>query len=312
MLLGLRIPRLRLWALALVLIASGTWRAGAAPLDQPIPYETAGSIGQYGLPDPSGTIEGAAVIRFQGQTDASFTPSSPFSLGDFVVAPAAGGGTTYVHTPFEIELRTPEFDRIIPAPLVPTPAGPPAGLATVIDNSVVIRGFLDGTVAGSGRSDVVATLASIAVGPAAWRIFAQDDLRQYAFPFPLSELSVEGRLPLTTTSGAGGRFALAAEVLAVPEPTVLCVTLIACAGWTVGRRVSAGRWRARRGDGPEDPARSLAPFCTPMARSRFRDESGIDEQPEFASDRCVHSGLGLGAWDHGRLAHRGITDCAGD
>ena len=71
-----------------------------APVAQADPiqatYTTAGTIGTTG-------ITGTPDVSFQGVSDGTLTTGQPFSLGQFVVTPPTGGGTTtYAMTPFQI------------------------------------------------------------------------------------------------------------------------------------------------------------------------------------------------------------------
>ncbi len=58
-------------------------------------YSTTGSIGTVG-------IVGTPIVTFQGVTDGSLTTGQPFSVGQFIVTPQAGGATTTYGTPFQI------------------------------------------------------------------------------------------------------------------------------------------------------------------------------------------------------------------
>src|SRR4051794_39424986 len=61
-------------------------------------YSTSGTIDSTG-------VTGSPVISFKSLTDATFNPTSFFSLGDFQVAALLNDQTTtYDHTPFHITL----------------------------------------------------------------------------------------------------------------------------------------------------------------------------------------------------------------
>ena len=75
----------------------GSWAAtaGAAPLPGDsirsfMNYSTSGQIGSTG-------VDGDPVISFTSTTNASYTASSFFSLGEFQMAPLPTGQTTTVH-----------------------------------------------------------------------------------------------------------------------------------------------------------------------------------------------------------------------
>jgi hypothetical protein len=136
---------------------------------KPFAYETDGvvSIGA----DPS-TVSGPAVLQFQGVTSASFNPNvvQPINLGQFVAVPsslASGQTTTYNGTPFEVEIQTPEFNKSSSVPILDQifpSLDKKLKLKSIVENSLLLKGHLDGTVGANGQVNVVATVDSIKLG----------------------------------------------------------------------------------------------------------------------------------------------------
>ncbi len=61
-------------------------------------YTTTGSIGTMG-------IVGTPNVSFQGVNNGSLTSEQPFSLGQFIATPQAGGATATYFTPFHVTLN---------------------------------------------------------------------------------------------------------------------------------------------------------------------------------------------------------------
>ena len=149
------IAALRFAPLWLAALGMGISRAeGASGLSE-IEYSTSGTIG-------TASVAGSPVVQFQGVSDATVALPASFrsgeipvtipagygsaaALGSFVATtPPADGVTIYKDTPFEIDVRILSIDGQAPA----------SGQGTV-----VIRGWLDGTLAGSSPSGLTAHYA---------------------------------------------------------------------------------------------------------------------------------------------------------
>jgi hypothetical protein len=206
------------------LAVSCTWTAcvsGAA-----MTYQTEGQT----LPWIYGTGEtpgytGTNVIRFQPASLAAITPGVPFSLGNFVLSPLPDGSSTVYH--HEAFLITLELN-----PPGQTPEHAPF-------SSLTLYGALDGTLAGSGRSNVVAQVLSIQPTSGV-RIEGSPGASQtppaFPVPFPLSALKID---PITLApASAGGTTALMAEIdpTVLPEPASAGIALALIGAWGVVRR----------------------------------------------------------------------------
>jgi hypothetical protein len=226
----------------LTLAASISPLARADPISGPIDYATS-----FGTPGP--TASGPPVIHFEPLA-GTLTAGSPFLLGDFVIDPSHGAvDSVYNHTPFSIELDLPQLDRSTPLP--DGSGGGATGFDRLI-NAVQVQGHLDGVVTASGNSNVVATFDGVSLGSTG--PFVPEDVLHFAFPFPLSAVTTAGHLDLSSDSPDGGRFALSAEILTVPEPTPLVLLLTALAVGKIRlrrqeRRAESGRALASNGSG---------------------------------------------------------------
>ena len=190
--------RAPLLALAL-LVAGSTWcpdvaRAAAKRTSMtPFAYDTSGVVG-IGA-DPA-SVDGPAVLQFQGVSAASYDPAygQPISLGQFVVNPAAplnGQGTIYSHTPFEIEIQAPALDKTSTFPVLGNlfpGLGKSLSLKTLNENSVILKGTLTGTVSGTGRANVVATVDAVKLG--SFDAPTQNHITHYTFPIHFSQLKL--------------------------------------------------------------------------------------------------------------------------
>jgi len=144
----------------------------------------------------------------------------PFALGSFVVSPLASGtSTTYNHSAFSITLDL-------------NPAGQTPQIGPF--SSISLYGALDGTISGSGQSNVVAQVLSIQANSPVQILGSSSNPPAYQLPFPLSALSVE---PATLSpASAGGQTPIMAVVTPLPEPSSALVALAMAAGFLAARR----------------------------------------------------------------------------
>jgi hypothetical protein len=144
-------------------------KSSAPSAKKPFVYDTSGvvSIGA----DPS-SVSGPAVLQFQGVTGSTFNPTvaQPINLGQFVAVPsslASGQATTYNDTPFEVEVQAPEFNKSSSVPvldqIIPS-LDKKLDLKSSVENSLLLKGHLDGTVSANGQVNVTATVDSIKLG----------------------------------------------------------------------------------------------------------------------------------------------------
>ena len=224
----------------------------------PFAYNTSGvvSVGA----DP-GSVSGPAVLQFQGVTGASFDPRTgqPINLGQFVVTPsslATGQATSFAGTPFEVEIRAPEFNKSSSVPvldkLLPT-FGKKLSLKTVTENSLLLKGHLDGTVGANGRANVTATVDSVKLG--SLHAQTQDHVTHYAFPIRYSQLklpsswvmaatTIPSKVPATAgiaPAPAAQMFAVATSPTPTPEPSTILLFATAFGGLILARRRLAAR-----------------------------------------------------------------------
>jgi hypothetical protein len=193
----------------------------------PIPYQTQGqtwpwTYGNGALPGYSGVN----AIQFQPVDQGAIQLGVPFALGSFAVSPlAAGTSTTYNHSAFSITLNL-------------NPAGQTPQTAPF--SSISLYGALDGTISGSGLSNVVAQVLSIQPNSPVQILGSTPNPLAYQLPFPLSALSVE---PVTLSpASAGGQTPIMAVVTPLPEPSSVLVALAMAAGGFL----AAGRWLPRQ------------------------------------------------------------------
>jgi hypothetical protein len=256
--------------------------SSSASAKKPFDYDTSGVVG-IGA-DPS-SVTGPAVLQFQGLTNSVFNPAvtQPISLGQFVLSPTSSTGgqtTTYNDTPFQIEVQAPEFnntskvavlDQIVPA------LGKSLGLKTAVENSLLLKGHLDGTVSANGQVNVVATVDSIKLGSMSSP--GSDEVTHYTFPIRYAQFilpagfvtshaspsvtaptaspnSMVSAMSTTTTTTTTGTVAPApaafAETVAspaasaplpvpAPEPSTIVFFGVVLGGLILGRRrLSAG------------------------------------------------------------------------
>jgi hypothetical protein len=175
----------------------------AASVKKPFAYDTDGVVSIAA--DPA-SVTGPAVLQFQGVTNASFNPTNlqPINLGQFVALPsslASGQATTYNGTPFEVEVETPEFNKSSSVPLLsqvfPT-LGKQLDLKSSVENSLLLKGHLDGTVSANGQVNVVATVDSIKLGSINGG--GQNQVVHYSFPIRYSQLVLPSSWVMSSSS----------------------------------------------------------------------------------------------------------------
>lgn len=213
--------RASLTAVAFAVVGS-TWCPGVALSstkrtdETPFAYNTSGIVGIGAAP---ASVDGPAVLKFEGVTGASYDPAygQPISLGQFVINPSTptnGQGTIYNGTPFEIEIQAPELDKTSTFPVLDSlfpSLGKSLSLKTVNENSVILKGTLSGTVLADGQANIVATVDTIKLG--SLDASTSDHITHYTFPIHFSQLvlpagfvmngsTVPTSTPLTLTPGA--------------------------------------------------------------------------------------------------------------
>lgn len=185
----------------------------AAPLTGTYSYSTWGDVGaRAGVP--------VGTIWFDGARQSTLLTPGSISLGQFESrALPEGAGLTYHNMPFYITLTTEQ---------VGGGYGSSGGLS--------IEGVLNGTVTGTTRSDVLATVTSI-------RPFGPGPL-----PFPLASFHIDAPQVLAAPGVNGGLTTLTARIDPIPEPTSWAVFAMALAAGFSQFRRTRGR-RAGRADG---------------------------------------------------------------
>jgi hypothetical protein len=184
-------------------LAFSATKSSAPSAKKPFEYETSGIV-NIGA-DPA-SVSGPAVLQFQGLTGAVFNPTAPqpFNLGQFVLSPGSTTGgqtTTYSDTPFEVEVQTPEFNKSSNVPvldqIVPS-LNKQLGLKTSVENSLLLRGHLDGTISANGQVSVVATVDSIKLG--SLTTAGSDQVTHYTFPIRYSQFVLPSNFVMSTSS----------------------------------------------------------------------------------------------------------------
>jgi hypothetical protein len=185
-------------------------------------YETSGVV-NIGV-DPS-SVSGPDTLRFQGITNAKFDPKVPqtLNIGQFVVVPSSivpGTTTTYTNTPFEVEIQTPEFNKINTVPvldnLLPS-LGKNLDLKTVTENSLLLTGHLDGTIGPNGQVNVTATVDSIKLG--SLDAPSQDNVTHYTFPIRYNQLNLPASWVMSATASS-----LTTSPSTMPTPSTAATT----------------------------------------------------------------------------------------
>ena len=199
--IGWRAPVLALATLALAASA-----AGAAQMTSGLAYGTTGSIGTDGM-------LGMPAVSFHGVDDGTQGLGASFSLGEFEVsAPSDHQTTTYAGTPFTLTYND-QSD----------PGAPP----------LVAQGNLFGTVSGSGRPNLLATLdgQSFLLDPS-------ESGLQYRTADAIHTLVLNLPLNIDQAQAAVmGQF----EVVPSPEPSSWVLFLAAAASVGLLRRTGASR-----------------------------------------------------------------------
>jgi hypothetical protein len=207
-----RLPALT-WSLALF---AGWWAASDARADA-IRYV---SWGEVETKAPATGDDPDPTIHFNGLTSGSFDGSSPFSLGEFQVAPLpAGSSKTYVDAPFTIGVHF---------------LGPSG------DDSAAIAGRINGTITGGDASGLLATIDHITP------LVSVDLIDGATAPtpsftgkyFPLDALKVTGPFPIVAGPDAGDRPVLG-QVTTAPEPSLVIAVGFLGLGWWGMRRLAA-------------------------------------------------------------------------
>ena len=171
-------------------------------INKPFAYNTDGVVDIGANP---ASVTGPAVLQFQGVTHAMFNPQStqPITLGQFVAEPSTVGGqtTTYNATPFEVEIQTPEFDKTSSVPLLSqifSNYSKALGLKSKTENSLMLKGVLNGTVSPTGVVNVVATVDSIKLG--AINANSPNAKLHFAFPIHYSQFTLPSGWVMSSSS----------------------------------------------------------------------------------------------------------------
>ena len=200
-------------------------------------YNTSGKV--YAAAAPR-TVSGPAQLKFDGLSGQTFYPNSgqEMNLGQFSVdSTLPGVATTFNGTPFQVEVRAPEFNKTSTVPVLGSifsRFGRDLKLKTLTDNSILLRGHLDGTVGADGVPNLHATVDSVRLGGLAPG--TSDHVTKYTFPFRFGEL----KLPHTWTVAASAlprRGVVAAQELATPapEPATIAIFATALGGFALAR-----------------------------------------------------------------------------
>lgn len=176
-------------------VALSATRHAAAPMTRqtPFSYDTLGVVGIGANP---ASVSGPAVLQFQGLTGVSYDPKAgqPIALGQFVVNPVSGtpgSATTYSGTPFEVEIHAAGLDKTSTFPVLGKlfpGLGKSLSLKTLNENSVLLKGHLDGVVAQGGQANVTATVDSVKLGSLDGP--TKDHITHYTFPIRFSQLKL--------------------------------------------------------------------------------------------------------------------------
>ncbi len=218
-------------ALAPAPAQAATKHAAKGPSDTSFLYNTTGGVEVQAAP---GSVVGPATLTYQGVTNGTYAWASgqPIQLGQFAVNPASvtsGAATTFNHTPFEVVVTAPEFDKTKSVPVLDR-AFPSLGrslhLKTNTVNSLLVTGYLNGPVSGTGVSGVGATINSVKLGGV--QAHSQDHITKYAFPVRFDQL----KLPPSWTIGSSLTPNTPANPALIPaayQPTATATPSIAAA-----------------------------------------------------------------------------------
>jgi hypothetical protein len=189
-------------------------------------YSTSGQV------DPSQGVNGANVISFDSvplqktadQVNSFVTPTS-FSLGAFRVgALPEGQMTTYTDTPFSITF----VPQTINGDSISADAKP-----------VVLSGVLNGTISGSGQSDVVATMQPTgnSTDPTAQQFLTTTGNGSFANTLRI----LSDKVALVPSTSYAGLTTVQGQVISsgspIPEPTTIALFLTAAAGLGLRQRM---------------------------------------------------------------------------
>ena len=156
------------------------------------------------------TISGPAQLSFSGVPAGTYVTGSnqTIQLGQFVVTPAktatgADAVTTYNGTPFVIQIRAPQFDKTSDVPVL-SKILPNFGKTFHLKNqtidSLLIKGHLNGTVSGSGASNVTATVDQTRLGTI--DPLPKNTAVNYSFPVRYGQLKLPTSWKMNTTANA--------------------------------------------------------------------------------------------------------------
>lgn len=189
-------------------------------------YSTSGQV------DPTKGVTGANVVSYDSvplQKSASsansFVTPTSFSLGGFRVgALPEGQMTTYADTPFSITF-VPQTINGDPVSASATPT--------------VLSGVLNGTVSGSGQSDLVATFKPTGNSTDPTAQFFTTTTENGKFANTLRILS--DKVALVPSTSYGGFSSVQGQVLStgspIPEPTTIALFVTAAAGLALRRKI---------------------------------------------------------------------------
>jgi hypothetical protein len=240
--------RAPLFALALlVAVSTGCPKLAEAATKRtdmtPFAYNTSGVVGIGAAP---ASVDGPAILQFQGVTGASYDPAygHPIPLGQFVVNPSAplnGQGTIYSNTPFEIEIQAPSLDKTSTFPVLGNlfpGLGKSLSLKTLNENSVILKGTLTGTVSGTGQANVVATVNTVKLG--SLDASTQDHITHYTFPIHFSQLKLPaGWVMAGTTAPTQSSLPMIPATSPTTSPTIsTSSTTVAAPQFVVGATTS--------------------------------------------------------------------------
>ncbi len=183
-------------------------------------YSTTGTIGTTG-------IDGTPILSFQGVTNGSLTVGQPFSLGNFIVATPAGGGTTTYETPFQITLN------------VTASTGDPALPSAT---PVVLDGVIS-TESIGGKPTLEAMFGSVnilTVGAPASEAYTHFLSEGGSIAYGLYPTSTLVNLDATSQNGGiiGAPAELDSLLQTVPEPAPLVIAAFAGVMFFVRRRIA--------------------------------------------------------------------------
>jgi hypothetical protein len=192
--------------------------------ETPFAYDTSGIVGIGAAPS---SVIGPAVLQFQGITGASYDPAygQPISLGQFVMNPSSStNGTTtfYNGTPFEVQIQAPELNKTSTFPLLDQlfpSLGKSLSLKTLNENSVILKGHLDGTISPNGQASITATVDTVKLG--SLDASTSDHITHYTFPIHFSQLKLPSSWVMAgSTVPTGSTLSLTST----PSPTVSTAT----------------------------------------------------------------------------------------